>query len=1038
MRKVVLLAILSWHTLYLFGQEANDLTKALDYFEQAAVAYENDETDSLDYFMSEGRAYFLEAKVDSAYLQAGLGLTQAFYRWRDYEKGISLLLQIEKDLKVTMGTHGEFWIDMNYQLARGYYYLLEVESCVQRIQTNLPLLDSSSVLYANHLNIMGLILYKSSQYQRALPIQKKVVELRKELYGSESNSVATILNNISNTYDALGLLNQAYNCVEEGISIRESIYGEKDFRLVSLLMNLGTIYLEIGQYPKSLACFEEALHVLDEAEDEQGNEELTATVYINQAIALKHLGALEESKLSSQQAEKILEKIESEDKNILLGDIYLNLVAAGNSSAVNFNNLEKSAKYYEQSLDEQHPKRVNVANNLAIEYAETGDYSKAREVLNHLIGLIGDNSDFTSHLSNIYNDLADTYLATADFVEAEKYNNLALDLQKALYPDGHYRLAYTYNNLAKIALDKGDLSKVNDYLDLALSNNQASDLPTQGYSNYQYYLESLLLKGRCNSTSAALAYYEVADQLISKLRNELSAVGDKLALADFSYRLSKQAIEACLENRNDPTAVQLAYYYSEQSKANVLSQLLAINQGKSFAGIPDSLIRKEEELLANIHYYQLQLAEEAGVAQMDLFEDELFGARTAHAELVEHFESNYPAYHDLKYKSEVPSLSDLQNALEENTVIVSYFTTEDKIYTFLIHPGNVAVFEKEVDADFFTFVKGFGKTISLQLDEDYATYATQLYDDLMDFKLPKSTQRLIIIPDSKTSQIPFGALLQKKVKTKALSQMDQLPYLINNYEISYAPSARLFYNQHRQKAVNYDNDLLAYAPVFSTPQPITDFGAGQRTRLSSNVQIMRSLVNDRDEISPLPATLSELENIAKVFDQRGKKAKAYLYDKATEYALKKDLNESHRFIHIATHGFVNTEQPDYSGLIFHRQEGEQEDNVLYSAEIYSLKFNADLVALSACETGLGETVEGEGLLGLSRAFTYAGARNLMVSLWKIQDQATSDLMVNFYNAYWSAPSQNYSSALREAKLGLINSERYAHPYYWSSFILLGQ
>ena len=92
---------------------------------------------------------------------------------------------------------------------------------------------------------------------------------------------------------------------------------------------------------------------------------------------------------------------------------------------------------------------------------------------------------------------------------------------------------------------------------------------------------------------------------------------------------------------------------------------------------------------------------------------------------------------------------------------------------------------------------------------------------------------------------------------------------------------------------------------------------------------MRSLVNDRDEISPLPATLSELENIAKVFDQRGKKAKAYLYDKATEYALKKDLNESHRFIHIATHGFVNTEQPDYSGLIFHRQEGEQEDNVLY-------------------------------------------------------------------------------------------------------------
>jgi CHAT domain-containing protein len=97
-----------------------------------------------------------------------------------------------------------------------------------------------------------------------------------------------------------------------------------------------------------------------------------------------------------------------------------------------------------------------------------------------------------------------------------------------------------------------------------------------------------------------------------------------------------------------------------------------------------------------------------------------------------------------------------------------------------------------------------------------------------------------------------------------------------------------------------------------------------------------------------------------------------------------------------------------------------------------------MVVLSACETGLGNIIRGEGLLGLSRAFLFAGAENLMVSLWKVQDRATADLMVDFYRLYYANPEQEYSAALREAKLDMIATDRYAHPYYWSPFILLGK
>jgi CHAT domain-containing protein len=143
-----------------------------------------------------------------------------------------------------------------------------------------------------------------------------------------------------------------------------------------------------------------------------------------------------------------------------------------------------------------------------------------------------------------------------------------------------------------------------------------------------------------------------------------------------------------------------------------------------------------------------------------------------------------------------------------------------------------------------------------------------------------------------------------------------------------------------------------------------------------------------------------------------------------------------RRIHFATHGVISERQPQYSGLVLTLDEDPKEDGLLQVYEIFNLKLNADLVVLSACKTGLGKEVKGEGLIGLTRAFMYAGARSLVVSLWQVADPSTAELMVKFYERLDRAGDK--ADALRQAKLELIQSGRYAHPFYWAPFVLVGE
>ena len=179
----------------------------------------------------------------------------------------------------------------------------------------------------------------------------------------------------------------------------------------------------------------------------------------------------------------------------------------------------------------------------------------------------------------------------------------------------------------------------------------------------------------------------------------------------------------------------------------------------------------------------------------------------------------------------------------------------------------------------------------------------------------------------------------------------------------------------------------------------------------------------------------EIENIASYFKKGN--AEIYLRNDATEENVKREGElKKFNYIHFATHGIIDESKPDFSSLVLTRNNNSEEDGFLRASEIFNLNLNADLVVLSACQTGLGKLIRGEGMVGLTRAFMYAGTPTVLVSLWSVSDVSTATLMGEFYRNLVKEKLSK-TDALRKAQLSLLGNEKFAHPFYWAPFVLVG-
>jgi CHAT domain-containing protein len=310
-------------------------------------------------------------------------------------------------------------------------------------------------------------------------------------------------------------------------------------------------------------------------------------------------------------------------------------------------------------------------------------------------------------------------------------------------------------------------------------------------------------------------------------------------------------------------------------------------------------------------------------------------------------------------------------------------------------------------------------------------------------------KRLLIVADSALNYIPFEVL----VKSADPGDFASLGYLVKTNELIYAPSASVvgFIKQQRGQATGRSMLIIA-DPVFNSND--TRAQKAPTTTASAEVRglgIQSALSDVTGQASPaapsgqmvglplarLMGTRTEAEQISQLVRTAGGQADVWLDLDANEDNLAARDISKYRIIHVATHGLLNAERPQFTGVVLSLVGNKTQDGFLRTDEVFNLRLGSPLVMLSACETGLGKEKRGEGVMGLTRAFMYAGAPTVGVSLWSVADKSTADLMTDFYRRLISATDGTSSGALRAAQLSMISAKRYSAPFYWAPFVLVG-
>jgi CHAT domain-containing protein/Flp pilus assembly protein TadD len=480
---------------------------------------------------------------------------------------------------------------------------------------------------------------------------------------------------------------------------------------------------------------------------------------------------------------------------------------------------------------------------------------------------------------------------------------------------------------------------------------------------------------------------------------------------DFLYR----------QHRREPKAGhdREALEYAERAKARAFLDLLAEARADIRKGMTPPQREEERQLLREAAHLQRALLRSAATDAPRAETERALSAVEARLETFERdLRRQSPEYAALR-RPEPERLETVQSELlADGDRLIEFMIGDTSSYAWLVSPHAVRMVALPGRAVLESRVKSYRALIGRPPTEAQVLEAAQRRGrELFEILLGPfaagldGASRVTIVADGVLLYLPFETLVRD------VDAHGDPHYVLETLDVAYAPSASVLVGLNRRtRRPSPGMELLAYgAPVLV---------ADRDARAS----------RERSAYGPLPYARREIESIATLFPQDRRRVRTGR--DATESALKAEDLARYRVLHLATHGHTDPSAPARSGLLF-APGGPDEDGLLQGVEILNLDLDADLVVLSACGTGLGKLVRGEGLVGVTRSFFYAGARSLVVSLWDVDDESTADLMKSFYRRLREGGAS--ARALRDAKRAILRSDRPAHrfPYYWASFVLVG-
>lgn|GEM_PF-6869915 len=524
---------------------------------------------------------------------------------------------------------------------------------------------------------------------------------------------------------------------------------------------------------------------------------------------------------------------------------------------------------------------------------------------------------------------------------------------------------------------------------------------------------------------SAQHYLQIAVQLHSQVQNGEALASDYYNLG-LLFQLAGKNIEAvdALERSValfEVVRSQVADVFTREgrrmylaNRSNAYEQLLA---GLQAFGRPGEVFEVLELQQARTLYETL-----LGLA-VEQVEFNSFPSET-----IVHAPSGSDALHVAYKMAQGVSMENVRHDLLDNeSALIEYFVGTAHSYVFVLTKDHAAVVELVPPYEIWRMVKAVRAVMQFRGIAEIVSAEQRLSVALINpiWEMIETKRQLFIIPSGPLWLIPFEALLSgaEARQSFAADSFQEVDFLVKRFSIVYGPSAAILMRSLARTRSSSDS-LLSFIGIADPSRPYSI--KSPKTEISLEVE--------RDSVlAALPFARDEVEQIAALFPSE--KTLVIMGDEASETHVKKVLEATPaKMIHFATHGFLSRSGGEQVGLVLN--PSIEDDGVLRSDEVTHLHINADLVVLSACRSGLGTIIAGEGVMGFARAFMLAGARSVIISLWDVPDKSTSILMKRFYTEY-ARRQAKLPEALQRAKVSLLHSGDYAAPYFWAPFIAVG-
>jgi len=866
---------------------------------------------------------------------------------------------------------------------------------------------------------------------------------------------------------ALGALNLA-------LDVSKNQLGFQNLELANSFQKLAFKYLQERNFDRALELYEKALAIQLEVLGRDHPE--VSKTYNSIALIYWHKKQPLDADKSYQKSYSIklrqfagMPKDVDKKFHIIDGVIYKK--GKFRKARDHFN---RTVVEYKKLYGQNKPLFARLYEQIGILYALEGNYESAleyiRKAFNIRLQIYG---DFTLEASTGYLNIGICLRLKGDYEESIKFLNDALRIKNEYLGEFHPETADIYFQLGKVYYQQLQLDEAISFFQRSLialvpdfdDSRVTSNPPLGMMSPTDKLLESLIAKAdtlrlkylyhpeQIESLNTAYSTYILVSQVIETLRRGYKSDNYKLFFGEKVHSIYQEAIQTSLLLYDITEEVQYkkaAFILSEKGKATVLEEALCEAKARKFSGIPSSLLQKEKQLRKDLTFFDTYLQKEyfrekPNTERINSLEEQYYSLVLEYLKLIDNFETNYKKYYELKYKPLEINIDKIQKYLSHDSAIIEYFIGEGVLHIFVLTDKGLEFRDIVLDEDLNRLVADYNRAIKKIEEGPFLLLSWKLYRLLFEpvRHLIKQKKKLIIIPDGPLYTIPYESLISGQTGTSDLSKRD---FLVKHFAFSYHYSAYLWLASAIENSPLQDTSFIGFAPVFgqdirngyiiannptSSPSDKNQFITSSKFRNTSGEPL--------PAVSQLPATEEELRAIIELFRIQGKKALGYFHRKATEDNFKNAKMVDYNLIHIATHSIKNEGPYQLSGLIFSPPESGQkikEDGILYSGEIYNLQLNAELIVLSSCESGVGKLVKGEGMIALNRGFFYSGIKNIVYSLWKVEDRSTSRLMIAFYKNILQGCS--YSLALQKAKLELIEDRFTAFPKYWSGFVLVGR